>query len=214
MLGLITRCRDEFFIKEFVDYYLSQGVNEIFIIDDDSDDKSIYDEIDDSRVVIIYSKNIIHNNYADQLYKKVKSKFKWMIYCDVDEFITTKRNINNTILQELNTTFKNDDCIKVPWVMMSSNGRLNNPDSVLSENIHRWNHDLKHPNDINKFRCRYNKIECKSIFKTEKFKSIIDHRPVEPYNNNTLSIVSGTDGSPNNLILHQNHIPCQAYSSS
>lgn len=203
MLGLITRCKDEFFIKEFVDYYLSQEVNEIFIIDDDSNDKSIYDEINDSRVVIIYSKNIIDNNYADQLYKKVKSKFKWMIYCDVDEFITTKRNINKTILEELNTTFKDNDCVKVPWVMMSSNDRLNNPNSLLSENIHRWNHDLKHPNDINKFRCRYNKIECKSIFKTKKFKSIIDHRPIEPYNNSKLSIVSSIDGSPNNFSLYK-----------
>ena len=138
MLGLITRCRDEFFIKEFVDYYLSQGVNEIFIIDDDSDDKSIYDKIDDSRVVIIYSKNIIDNNYADQLYKKVKSKFKWIIYCDVDEFITTKRNLHNTIAQELKTTFKNDDCVRVPWVMMSSNGRLDMTSSNRSEFIVVW----------------------------------------------------------------------------
>lgn len=31
-LGLITRCKDEFFIKEFCDYYLSQEVDKIFII--------------------------------------------------------------------------------------------------------------------------------------------------------------------------------------
>lgn len=41
-LGLITRCKDEFFIKEFCDYYKSQGVDKIYIIDDDSDDKTIY----------------------------------------------------------------------------------------------------------------------------------------------------------------------------
>ena len=38
-LGLITRCKDEYFVKEFVDYYISQGVDHIYIIDDDSVDK-------------------------------------------------------------------------------------------------------------------------------------------------------------------------------
>ena len=43
-LGLITRCKDEFFVGEFCKYYLSQGVDFIYIIDDDSNDKSIYDK--------------------------------------------------------------------------------------------------------------------------------------------------------------------------
>ena len=55
-LGLITRCKDEFFIKEFCDYYLSQGVDKIFVIDDNSNDKSIYNNIDDNRIEIIYEK--------------------------------------------------------------------------------------------------------------------------------------------------------------
>ena len=55
-VGLLTRCKDEFFIKEFCDYYLSQGVDEIYIIDDDSNDKSIYNDINDYRIIIIYEK--------------------------------------------------------------------------------------------------------------------------------------------------------------
>ena len=47
--------------------------------------------------------------------------------------------------------------------MMSSNNRRKNPTNLLEENIYRWNHDLKHFNQIHKFRCRYNEIECKSI---------------------------------------------------
>ena len=105
-LGLITRCKDEFFIIEFCDYYVSQGVDKIFVIDDDSNDKSIYNNINDHRVEIIYKKNIIETNYANDLYKQVKSDFTWMIYCDVDEFITTRRSIKNTIKDELITTFK------------------------------------------------------------------------------------------------------------
>ena len=151
-LGLITRCKDEFFIKEFCDYYLSQGVDKIFVIDDNSNDKSIYKNIKDNRIKIIYKKNIIQNNYADKFYKEIKSYFKWIIYCDVDEFITTKKNITNTIKDELKTTFKNVDCIKIPWVMMSCNSIEKNQDSILLENTYRWNHNKKHPNKIRKFK--------------------------------------------------------------
>lgn len=178
-LGLITRCKDEFFIKEFCDYYLSQGVDKIFVIDDNSNDKSIYNNIDDNRIEIIYEKNIIKNDYANKLYKQIKSNFKWIIYCDIDEFITTKKNIINTIKDELNTTFKDVDCIKIPWVMMSCNSIEKNPNSILSENTYRWNHNKKHPHKIHKFRCRYDEIEVKCIFKTDKFNSISDHHPKE-----------------------------------
>ena len=176
-LGLITRCKDEFFIKEFCDYYLTQGVDKIYVIDDDSKDKSIYDNINDNKVEIIYEKNIIKNNYVNKLYPKIKSNFKWIIICDIDEFITTKKNINNTIKDELETTFKDVDCVKIPWVMMASNNRDKNPKSVLLENTYRWNHDMKHPHKIWKFRCRYDSIEVKSIFKPEKFDQINDHLP-------------------------------------
>lgn len=186
-LGLLTRCKDEFFIEEFCNYYLSQGVDKIFIIDDNSNDKTIYKNlIHNDKICIDYKKNIVKNHkvnkdnsYVNKVYLDVKNDFKWMIYCDVDEFITTKKNINNTIKDELLTTFKDIDCIKIPWVMMSSNKRENNPKSVLSENIFRWNHNLTHPHKIHKFRCRYNEIEVKCIFKTCKFVGIKNHFPIK-----------------------------------
>ena len=141
-LGLITRCKDEFFIKEFCDYYLSQGVDKTFVIDDNSNNKSIYNNIDDNRIEIIYEQNIIKNNYANKLYKQIKSNFKWIIYCDVDEFITTKKNITNTIRDELKTIYKNVDCISIPCVMMSASNDKN-PKSVLKTNIYRINYDNK-----------------------------------------------------------------------
>lgn len=179
-LGLITRCKDEFFIKEFCDYYISQGVDKIFVIDDNSINKSIYSNINEERIIIIYKKNIIKNNEINKLYKLIRFKFKWLIYCDVDEFIVTKKNINHTIRYELSTIFKDADCIKVPWVMMSCNNNKHNPKSILIGNTYRWNHNKKHFNKIHKFRCRYDEIEIKSIFKPEKFNIINDHHPNNP----------------------------------
>ena len=70
--------------------------------------------------------------------------------------------------------------IKVPWVMMSINKKEKNPKSLLLENTYRMNHDLRHPNKIFKFRCKYETIEVKCIFKTAKYNAIWDHFPKEP----------------------------------
>jgi hypothetical protein len=187
-LGLITRCKDEFFIKEFCDYYISQGVDKIYVIDDDSDDKSIYEYIKHDKVEVIYTKREksqkwYQMNEVNKLYKQIKQNFEWIISVDVDEFITTKKNINNTIRDELKTTFAQYDCVKVPWVMMSSNNIEKNPKSVLQTNVYRWNHDKKHPylKDYRKFRCRYKAIEVKCIFKTNKFDNIDIHIPENPH---------------------------------
>lgn len=177
-LGLITRCRDEFFVKEFCEYYLSQGVDKIYIVDDNSFDKSIYKGLHNSKVSLLYGKNIIRENLADAVYKSVKSRFEWIIYVDVDEFIATPLCSPGTIRDVLQSDYKNVDCVKVPWVMMSSGGRDFNPESILLENNFRWNHDKKHFNKVRKFRCRHSEIEIKSIFRPEKFEGISDHVPL------------------------------------
>jgi hypothetical protein len=203
-LGLITRCKDECFIKEFCNYYLNQGIDFIHIIDDDSIDKSIYNNLDkSSKIKIYYEKNIIDRNLANELYKQIKDNYDWIIYVDVDEFITTRKNINKTIKQELATTFKNSICIYIPWVMMSCNNIKNTPKSILETNIYRWNHDKKHPNKINKFRCRYNKIESKSIFKPKYFNDITDYNPINKTNNND-NIVESIHNTKVNSIHYNN----------
>ena len=127
-LGLITRCRDEFHIKEFCDYYLSEGVDKIYIIDDDSVDKSICTNITSEQVNVLYEKNVFNGlnremDIVNKLYETLRSNFEWIISLDVDEFITTKKNIKKTIKEELKAIFKNVDCIKIPWVIMAINNR-------------------------------------------------------------------------------------------
>lgn len=178
--GVLTRCKDEYYIKEFCDYYINQGADIVYIIDDNSNDKTIYDNLDKNKVKVIYSRNVKNWLVIHKIYCKIKYFVKWLAYIDVDEFITTKKNLNNTIRDELETTFKDVDCIKIPWVMMACNKRENNPKSVLLENTYRMDHDKKHPNGIGKFACNYYKIFVKCILKTKKYKSIIDHKPKKP----------------------------------
>jgi hypothetical protein len=197
MIGLITRCKEEPYITEFVNYYIDQGIDKIYIIDDNSN-RNIYNNIIlNNKVEIIFDKNIINKNSVQILYNRIRNNYTWIIYVDVDEFITTKKNMSNTIKDELETTFKDVDCIKIPWVMMSCNSIKNNPKSLLEENIYRWNHDLKHINTKtkeHKFRCRYEQIEVKCIFKPKYFDNISDHHPLNP-NNKHIKIVESINGT-------------------
>jgi len=189
-LGLITRCKDEFFIKEFTDYYLSQGVDTIYILDDNSNDKSIYDNITDNRVIIKFKHNIVGPNditgmaVVNNLYSRIKDDYEWIIFVDADEFITTKKNFDKTIRDELKTTFKDVDYIRIPWVLMSST--LNkNPKSILDSIVHRINQNKKHdnPSGLEKFDCSYNIILCKYIIRTRKFNYLKTHRGMRSVNN-------------------------------
>ncbi|MEP1488890.1 MAG: glycosyltransferase family 2 protein [Algibacter sp.] len=201
-LGLICRCKDEYFIEEFVNYYLNEGVDCIYIIDDDSNDKSIYKNLlEKTKVNIIFEKNIIPTKFHNKLYKSIKNHYDWMIYVDADEFITTKKNSKKTIREELLTTFKDSHCIKIPWVMMSCNSLEKSPKSILKTNVHRWNHDFRHENKLStypKFRCRYDMIEVKSIFKPAFFQDIKCHHPINPISRE-IKISDGVRNKPSEL---------------
>lgn len=186
-IGLIVRCKNEPYVTEFVNYYLQQGIDMIHIIDDNSNKEIYKDVINNEKVNITFD-----NTKKDSLkklyikYINIKNNYEWLINVDMDEYITTKKNIYKTIKDELLTTFKDSICIKIPWVMMSCNSIKNNPETLLKTNIYRWNHNKRHINRLNKykFRCRYDLIEVKCIFKPKFFNGICEHCPIKPIFNN------------------------------
>jgi hypothetical protein len=202
-IGLIVRCKNEAYVKEFVDYYLNQGIDKIYILDDNSK-KNIYNEvIKYNNVEILFSTDNILNPHESPrvscLYFSIKDLYDWIIYVDMDEYITTKKNINKTIRDELETTFKDYACIKIPWVMMSCNSIEKNPSSLLQTNIYRWNHDKTHENKITndyKFSCKYNVIDVKCIFKPKFFKNLTDHHPILKDNIKNCNIVDSINKTP------------------
>ena len=58
IIGLIVRCKDEPYVFEFVNYYLTQGVDKIYIIDDNSNKEIYKDVINNEKVNIIFDNNI------------------------------------------------------------------------------------------------------------------------------------------------------------
>ena len=132
---------------------------------------------------------------VNRLYRKIKKQFKWLIYCDVDEFIATKKNFDLTIrsqLKQIDSLKVNIKQIFVPWVLMSGKKLKNNPKSVLKEVLYRHDHDKRHPipfpfkknpRSRRKFRCRKRLIEGKSILKPKYWRSLRDHHPILPNRN-------------------------------
>ena len=182
-LALIVRYLNEPFLDEFIEYYFAEGVDNIFILYDVDSTIPISEKVKShKKVTVVDSTNFKQRQTFDvnQTFIKIKEYFKWIIFVDCDEFITTYRNNRKTIREELETTFKDVDCIKIPWVMMSSNGRINDPPSILQYLDTRWDHDKRHPHPHkwSKGRCRFNEIEVKSISKCDKIKELTLHYPL------------------------------------
>jgi len=205
-LTILLRIRNEnLFLESFIKHYFAEGVDEIYILDDNSTQP--FPKIVEDERVFIYEATTFKSHHeklydSQMLYNHLlRDKTEWFMFVDADEFITTRRNPNKTIREELETTFKDADLIKIPWIMFGSNGQDENPKQVLTDTIWRWNHDKKHPHPkeamkIWKHRCcKYDKIEVKSIFKTEAFAKLTTHCPSDP--TRKINIVDGVDNIQN-----------------
>ena len=205
-LTILLRIRNEnLFLESFIKHYFAEGVDEIYILDDNSTQP--FPKIVEDERVFIYEATTFKSHHeklydSQMLYNHLlRDKTEWFMFVDADEFITTRRNADKTIREELETTFKDADLIKIPWIMFGSNGQDENPKQVLTDTIWRWNHDKKHPHPkeamkIWKHRCcKYDKIEVKSIFKTEAFAKLTTHCPSDP--TRKINIVDGVDNIQN-----------------
>lgn len=173
--------KDEPFLDEFVEYHLSEGFDFIHIVDDRSDPPVRMPERLSRRVKVWPAADFAgdaptwevrsQRPNIDRVYRMVRHESEWFAVLDADEYLCPRRNPGKTVAQELRETFSPYDCVKIPWVMMSSGGRQKDPDSLLLETRQRWNFDLRHPHPTgwHKGRCRYDYIEVKSVFRGNVF---------------------------------------------
>jgi hypothetical protein len=196
-LTVICRVRDEHFLmKTFVPYYLSQGADRIYIIDDGT--KAPYDKtiVADKRVVLMNASLARSKNdeMADvnALYNRLRNRTEWVMCVDADEFVYATPKYD-TIRSMLQKEFSNIDCVHVPWVIFSFEGRERDAHEVITDYRMRWNHDAKHhhPNGSYKNRCRYNNIEVKSIFRPSRFGGFLNpHVPKKRVDNSVVTVDS------------------------
>ena len=105
------RMRNEnLFLESFIKHYFAEGVDEIHILDDNST-QPFPDIVNDERVFIYEATHFKSHHEklidAQMMYEHVlRDKTEWFMFIDADEFITTRRNSDKTIREELETTFK------------------------------------------------------------------------------------------------------------
>jgi hypothetical protein len=126
-------------IKEWVNHYLNQGVQQFFLIDNGSTDNyfSIIEPYIINKIIYLvkdskpHSQAELYNKYFLNLCKK----YTWAIICDLDEFIYSKngfKNINQYLCHM--NKYKHISQIFIPWKMFGSNG-YNTLDKLQPESV-------------------------------------------------------------------------------
>tara|TARA_Y100001973_G_C5187482_1_gene328828 strand:+ start:360 stop:1250 length:891 start_codon:yes stop_codon:yes gene_type:complete len=215
-LTLLTRVRNEnLFLEAFVKHYFAEGVDEIHILDDHSTEPYPEYVANHPKVFVYESENWAKHGIplmdARLMYDNLlRESTEWFMFVDADEFMTVRRNTDKTIREELETTFKDADLIKVPWLLFGSNGKDRNPKQVLTETTWRWDHDKRHPHSDEFMNiwphrgCKYDRIEVKSIFKTDSFSRLNTHSPGDA--TKKVNIVDGVDNISNYMNENEDEI--------
>lgn len=97
---------EDFNIKEWVDHYIWQGVEHIYLIDNGSDDNSVglvNELINKGYPITLYINNIQHKQVEHYRYVydtyKLRETTKWLLICDLDEFLYCKEKKLSDVLK-------------------------------------------------------------------------------------------------------------------
>jgi hypothetical protein len=141
-------------IEEFIKHYIGQGVDHIYIINNNSNDNveevienSIYKLnvtlITDNRDFDIYNEGKMEELISHNLYNLIREETEWAIIVDIDEFMYGKNGYN--IKSYLSSIDENIGCIYVIWNIINPYKDENNnllTEFSIKNNVKRINHDL------------------------------------------------------------------------
>jgi hypothetical protein len=148
-LGAIFK-NEEPYLKEWIDHYVFRGVEHFYLINDGSTDNfiKILNEYIDKKIVTIFNveANLTFLNRQYVIYNKffnlIKDQTKWMIVCDVDEYIWSPLSTNFNDL----VSIMDKDNVSIYYtasILFGSNGHLKQPKSIVGSFTKRQNIDLK-----------------------------------------------------------------------
>ena len=219
-------------LKEWVEHYLNQGVDKIFLVDNGSTDNYysiLQPYISTGKVDLVkdnkkYAQTELYNKH---FLHKCKA-YDWVIVCDLDEFIYGRKYCNS-IKDFLNKVHPSFSQVFIPWKMFGSNGydtmEKEQPSSVTSTFTKRINNnDTRH----NRFRSFIYKghikyIYCKTIIRTKYLLKIGVHHSETSSNrymtsyvlqnnhiNTNKDFVEINEDIIENSALHLNHYAIQS----
>lgn len=137
-LSLCCIVKDDKYIKEFIIYYIIQGVEKFYIYDNDSRKPLkdyLYEPIFKKFCKIIsYPGKCVQMNAYNDCITRTKSKSKWLIIIDADEFILPKKC--NTLRHFIND-YNDFHALGINWIMFGSNNHLKKQKGFLISNYTR-----------------------------------------------------------------------------
>lgn len=124
-------------LEEWIKHYLNEGIQQIYLIDNGSDDdskKKLDPFIKKKQVTYVFdsfrqkvgTQNLLYNKH---FLDKVKAETEWIIVCDMDEYFYAKDR-KKTIKDFLTAIPSNVHGIMIPWLMYGSNKLDKQPTSV------------------------------------------------------------------------------------
>lgn len=126
--------RENKYIREWVEYYLKLGFDNIVLYDNnDKDDELLSDVIDDyiDSGFIIYDTTFIDKDFSqiqayDHFLNIYSKNFDYAFICDIDEYITLSSKYNNIkdLLYEYNNIYSLYHMICLFWVTYGDNGYI------------------------------------------------------------------------------------------
>lgn len=157
-------------INEWINHYLNEGVDDIYLVDNGSNDNyqilpqfknHVSLEIDPER----HAQIKIGQRYLHHL----QNKYEWLIVADMDEFIfTTSYTSIKSYLEFVSKTFPKIKCIGIPWTMFGSSHHQKQPESVIHNFLFRDHINTSFPEG--RFQ--------KSIFKPQYYDTFYPHYPM------------------------------------
>jgi len=125
-------------LKEWLDFYITQGVSHFYLIDNGSTD-------DYEKVLSNYSNITLYKDSSPgiqlTLYKKYfyhsecRKETEWLAIIDLDEFMYSPLKIKLSELLKIH--YSKDHLIWVPWKIFGTSGCIDNPRSVIQSNLYR-----------------------------------------------------------------------------
>ena len=184
---LICRFKNErHILYEFVNHYLEEGFDTLYLIDNNSDD-NYYNEnkswlsplIKTKRVNITLISNLGQEKSTNLVFNKIKNDYDWVLVCDMDEFMFAVKEKNN-IKDVLENKLSKYDYIEIPWKMFKHTNYFQ-PKSIINDNVltHEYTKDISSSSQGYKYliKCKYVNILKAHCVKTKnnpkmyKFKS-------------------------------------------
>lgn len=133
---------ENLYVKEWVDWHLNIGFDNIVICDNnDEDGERISQVIENERVIIkdyVGMSGVQKNAYTYE-YFKYKDKYDWICFIDIDEFIFLDKKYND--IKEFISKFENADCIKLCWKIYTDETNLDTEDYRVVERLVDYHED-------------------------------------------------------------------------